>query len=830
MPLQFFACEHCGFWQRHFAPAACPVCEDFRHPLPPDGWRFAPADVIAARVRCRVTEPLPGLVVIEAPGAPGIGQSGYLLRTSHGNVAFEGAAWYDDDALDAIAALGGVRWIAASHAHVYGALWRVAERFGAEVVLHRDDLAFSQALPVTWAFDDKAELAPGVRLLHTGGHMAGHVVLHWDDPARGRRLLCCGDAFKYTLDGDGPAACASTISTHKAFDADIPLTHGELAHYEAVLAPLVVDVVVTPWEIVHGNGLAAARALLALQAAATRPFTDRVVVDGEGRPTGVRVSERAWRARNGTTRVVRREDVAAPPATSFDRVDSGDPEVHVALPVSLRVDSVLAHAADTYRGIVPPGATRSEFPIHSLDALGVPVFYAVAVTDDGAFLSGVGYGESEELARTSALGEMAETIAAWSSFRAIPRHEGSYAELMRAGVAALDPLRCRLPVGTDYTPDRPLQWVEATRWPDGATQLVPLEYAASNVGDTGPGDWLFTPITNGMGAGDTLERALAHGLLELVQRDGNSLAYRALDQGVALDLDGVTDPVSRALLARLDASGIAVVVKLAATSFGMANLYVVGAEREPARVPHPIMLTACGEAAHPDRERALRKALVEFCSSRVRKRFAHGALDDVTPLLPPAYRDALYAAPPGWDEEGRALDAMRALMARGPEGVMAMLADRVLAVHTRVPFTGLPTVPAGALDDPATLLDVVVARFSAAGLDVWYVDLTPSGATARVCKVLVPALEVEGMSYHRIGRRGVARLLARGDALVGHLARGAPQGAQRIPLPTHDEVALGGPIWFDVAEAERRLGALYALYREPGEHVLAIADATAAAR
>jgi ribosomal protein S12 methylthiotransferase accessory factor len=157
---------------------------------------------------------------------------------------------------------------------------------------------------------------------------------------------------------------------------------------------------------------------------------------------------------------------------------------------------------------------------------------------------------------------------------------------------------------------------------------------------------------------------------------------------------------------------------------------------------------------------------------------------------------------------------------------MAMLADRVLAVRTRVPFAALPTVPAGALDDPAALLADVTARLAAAGLDLWWVDLTPAGARARVVKVLVPALEVEGMSYHRIGRRGVARLLARGDALVGRIADGAPPaGARRVPLPADDEAALGGPVWFDVAEAERRLGTLYALYREPGEHVLAFADA-----
>lgn len=830
MPHANYVCEHCGFWQRRFAvPASCPVCEDFRHPLPPDGWRWRPEGVVARTTRCRVQAVLPGLVQVVAEPTIGIGPAGYVLRTAHGNLAVEGCGWYDDEALDAIAALGGVRWATASHPHVYGALGRLVERFGAELVLHRDDLPWAKALPVTWAFDDVAELAPGVRLLHTGGHTAGHTVVHWHDAERGRLVLCCGDAFKYTLDAEGRA---NTVSTHKAFDADVPLTHGELARYAAVLDGLEADVVVTPWEVVEGNGLAAARALLALQAAAPRPFTDRVVVDAAGRPTGVRIPERRWRAEHGAGRVV-------PLDGSTDAAPDGAPEAAPNEAPNGAADGLagatpappaaLARAADAYRAIVPEGLTHHEFPLHALDHLDVPVYYAVCTTADGAFLSGVGYGDTDLAARTSALGEMAETVGAWVSFRRLPRRTASYAELRRSGVPALDPLACRLPVGTAYTPDRVLQWVEATRWPDGATQLVPLEYAASNVGDTGPGDWLFTPITNGMGAGDTRERALAHGLLELVQRDGNSLAYRALDQGVALDLDGVTDPLTRALLARLDRAGIAVTAKLAATSFGIPNVYVVGAEREPARAPHPIMLSACGEAAHPDRERALRKALLEFCSSRVRKRFAHGALDVVLPLLPPAYRDALLAAPPGWDEEGRALAEMRALMARGPEGVMALLADRVLAVRTRVPFRGLPTVAPGSLDAPAALLAEVAGRLDDAGHDVWYVDLTPAGSPAHVVKVLVPALEVEGMSYHRIGRRGVERLLARGDALVG---RGAPPathpGARPIPLAPSDEAALGGPVWFDVAEAEQQLGALYALYREPGEHVLALADRPAA--
>ena len=40
MPLTYWACGNCGFWQRHFQPSDCPVCVDVRNELPADGWRF----------------------------------------------------------------------------------------------------------------------------------------------------------------------------------------------------------------------------------------------------------------------------------------------------------------------------------------------------------------------------------------------------------------------------------------------------------------------------------------------------------------------------------------------------------------------------------------------------------------------------------------------------------------------------------------------------------------------------------------------------------------------------------------------------------------------
>jgi ribosomal protein S12 methylthiotransferase accessory factor len=42
-----------------------------------------------------------------------------------------------------------------------------------------------------------------------------------------------------------------------------------------------------------------------------------------------------------------------------------------------------------------------------------------------------------------------------------------------------------------------------------------------------------------------------------------------------------------------------------------------------------------------------------------------------------------------------------------------------------------------------------------------------------------------------------------------------------VHLTADAQERLGGPAWFDRAGADRRVGALYALYREPGRHTVA---------
>lgn len=242
MPLSYWACANCGFWQRHFAPPDCPVCTDVRNELPADGWRFLPEAEVRATYTGQAREVGPGLWAFTTTPNLGLAGTGWLIVRPEGNIAFEAAPYYSDAMLAKVRELGGVALLAASHAHGYGALWQLQNAFRPRLLaIHRDDLSMTKAFQVTYPYDDVLELAPGYTLHHVGGHYEGQAALH---DAPGRRLFC-GDMFKIDQDEAGRS---HAISSHKAFHLDIPLTHHELRRYRDVIAPLDFDAVLTPFE------------------------------------------------------------------------------------------------------------------------------------------------------------------------------------------------------------------------------------------------------------------------------------------------------------------------------------------------------------------------------------------------------------------------------------------------------------------------------------------------------------------------------------------------------------------------------------------------------
>jgi len=454
----------------------------------------------------------------------------------------------------------------------------------------------------------------------------------------------------------------------------------------------------------------------------------------------------------------------------------------------------LEQIAAQYRRALPMDLA-DEFPIEGLDRIGQPL-WAVAIWAPDGFYDGFGYGPDELGAQVSALGEAAENCFGSREMRKKAIRRASFNALVREGSPAQDPVTLCLNAGCGYTPDRELFWVEAKRYPSGESVLVPVEAAAIAESDIPEHalakPFLMWPVTNGLGAGISLEQALTHGVLECVQRDGDSVTFRALDQGIAVELDDVQDGRTLHLLKCLKEAEIDVTVKLASTDFGIPVLYVVGRDRDIHRPPFPLMLSACGEAAHPDRERALAKALQEYISSRSRKRFMHGPLDDVARIAPKRYMDRLFSTEHGGDES-RALQSVMEWVEMPREEFFRIIEDPVLKVRSTVKFSSLPT----STKSPLGIFP-----------DILYVDF--SGNDIHVVKAIVPTLEVETVSYGRIGDRNLDRLLARGVDFVG-----LGQGPSPLYLPSERTA------WLDPVKLDRAVGKLYGLYREPNGHTIA---------
>ena len=260
MPLTRLSCTHCGHWHTWFADQQpltlnCLICSDVRNALPPDGWDFADEPRVAHTVQTHWKEFTPGIWGFWCEPRYGLAGTGWLILRDDGNVGFEAAPFYHDDALEQIERLGGIQTLAASHPHGYGALWQLQERFEPTLVIHREDIRYTKAFRVTIPADDEHELAPGLTMHHVGGHYEGQSVLL--DEAH--RALFVGDSLKF--DDFDDLGAVHALSCHKGYHYQIPLSKDELRHYRKVYADLPFNRAFTPFEYAPNVDQASALAL-----------------------------------------------------------------------------------------------------------------------------------------------------------------------------------------------------------------------------------------------------------------------------------------------------------------------------------------------------------------------------------------------------------------------------------------------------------------------------------------------------------------------------------------------------------------------------------------
>ncbi|HEX7489063.1 MAG TPA: YcaO-like family protein, partial [Anaeromyxobacteraceae bacterium] len=264
--------------------------------------------------------------------------------------------------------------------------------------------------------------------------------------------------------------------------------------------------------------------------------------------------------------------------------------------------------------------------VSGLDRTGVEV--ACAIRPGGHVLQVTnGKGLSLRAAELGALSEAAELACA----ERVPPASlcwGTPAELRGRGPAILGPEE----LGGERALHLPIAWCKGTELGDGQAVLVPaaaVHVPVSGSAPLGVSDLRWT--SNGMGAHPSRPAALAHALLELVERHELALA---LPEGWTEDAVRCfrlspaaaerTAPRAARLGRRLGRRGFEVHLFALPRHVGLPTAAALLFDSEHSAVP----LTA-GYACRPDQDGAVLAALLEAAQSRLTD--IHGAREDVGP-------------------------------------------------------------------------------------------------------------------------------------------------------------------------------------------------------
>lgn len=229
-----YICEACGvgFTPSDKPPANCPICEDPRQYVPPTGQKWTTMEGLSRRSMNAWKLVEPGLLGIGSEPKIGIGQRALILATPQGNIMWDCITLLDEATIDLVTAIGGLKAIAISHPHYYGAMVDWAQAFGAKILLHEDDAKWVMRPDPAVEFwqGETKKLADGVTLIRCGGHFAGGVVMHWAGGSEGQGSLLAGDIVQVVPD-------RTHVSFMRSYPNLLPLSAPAVARIAKALEP-----------------------------------------------------------------------------------------------------------------------------------------------------------------------------------------------------------------------------------------------------------------------------------------------------------------------------------------------------------------------------------------------------------------------------------------------------------------------------------------------------------------------------------------------------------------------------------------------------------------
>lgn len=199
-----YICITCGtqYPASHVAPAHCPICEDDRQYVNPNGQQWTTLAEMRSDHHNTFSAIAPGLTGIRTAPSFAIGQQAHLIQTEEGNVLWDCISFLDDTTTSYIQQLGGIKAITISHPHFYSSMIEWSYTFNAPIYLHADNRPWimrPDAVIQFWDGETK-EILPGLTTVRCGGHFPGSSVLHWAEGTNGKGALFTGDTIYVVSD------------------------------------------------------------------------------------------------------------------------------------------------------------------------------------------------------------------------------------------------------------------------------------------------------------------------------------------------------------------------------------------------------------------------------------------------------------------------------------------------------------------------------------------------------------------------------------------------------------------------------------------------------
>ena len=176
-------------------PDLCTICNDDRQYINENGQAWTTMEDLQNNYSTRVSKLSDQISALKMQPDFALANRALLVQSPGGNILWDCIPLPDQQTVDYLHSIGGLKAIAFSHPHYYSTMNEWAALFNCPIYIHeldREWIMYPTPSLKLWN-GDSLPLWDGIKIVHTDGHFPGSCVL-WLPSSTGKGTLLCGDS------------------------------------------------------------------------------------------------------------------------------------------------------------------------------------------------------------------------------------------------------------------------------------------------------------------------------------------------------------------------------------------------------------------------------------------------------------------------------------------------------------------------------------------------------------------------------------------------------------------------------------------------------------